>query len=338
MRIEQNFSLRSYNTFRLPVQTFWFMEYADEAELLRILRDEYFCEQRSLHIGAGSNLLFLADFKGVILHSAIKGIHVTEETDDTVRLRVGAAEVWDDVVAFAVSRGWGGIENLSHIPGETGAAAVQNIGAYGTEIADAIETVEAYRQSTRERHVLSRDACGYGYRNSLFKESADDPYIVTYVNLRLQKHPTLHIDYGALRETLDAAGAPLSVQTVRDAVISIRRGKLPEPGEPGNAGSFFMNPVIPQARFEALKAQYPDAPSYPSDEGMVKVPAGWLIERCGLKGKRHGDVGVYEKQALVIVNYGDATGHEIALFAESIRQAVDERFGILLTPEVRYVE
>ena len=315
------------------------MEYAGEAELLRILRDEYFRAQRSLHIGAGSNLLFLDNFDGVILHSAIKGISLTDETDDTVRLRVGAAEAWDDVVSFAVSHGWGGIENLSHIPGETGAAAVQNIGAYGTEIADVIETVETYRQSTCERHILPRADCRYSYRNSLFKESAGNPYIVTHVNLRLRKHPVPHIDYGALRETLDSAReASPSVQAIRNAVISIRRSKLPDPGETGNAGSFFMNPAIPQAQFNTLKARYPDIPSYPSNEGMVKVPAGWLIERCGLKGKRHGEVGTCQKQSLVIVNYGNATGHEIALFAESIRQAVDERFGILLMPEVRYVE
>lgn len=338
VRIEQNFSLKEYNTFHLPVRTRWFMEYENEEELLRILHDEYFQEQRSLHIGAGSNLLFLSDFNGVIFHSVIKGIVVVDETDETVLLRVGAAEIWDDVVSFVVSKGWGGIENLSYIPGETGAAAVQNIGAYGVEIKDVVESVEAYNQLTFERKVFTKEACGYDYRYSVFKNERNDPYILTYVNLRLRKNPVFHLDYGNLREVLQTSGEALSVRSVRDAVISIRRAKLPEPKELGNAGSFFMNPVIPSDQFEALKERYPDMPFYPLSGGEVKIPAGWLIEHCGLKGKRHGEVGIYEKQSLVIVNYGHATGDEIALFAESIRQAVDERFGILLSPEVRYVE
>lgn len=311
------------------------MEYENEEELERILKDEYFQECLSLPIGEGSNLLFVNDFNGIVFHSQIKGITVAEETQETVLLRVGAAEHWDDVVAFAVSKGWGGIENLSHIPGEAGAAAVQNIGAYGAEIKDVIETVEAYNQLTFEKKRFANAQCQYGYRHSYFKETDHDPYIVTYINLRLQKNPQYKLDYGNLTDALK--GRELSLSTVRDAIIEVRRNKLPEPEELGNAGSYFMNPVIPQMQFDELKNAYPHMPSYPVGD-HVKVPAGWLIEQCGFKGKREGNVGVYEKQALIIVNHGGATGDEVATFAESIRQSVYKTFGISLTPEVRYVQ
>ena len=336
MRIEENYSLEKHNTFHLPVKTRWFMEYASEEELGRILRDEYFQECLSLHIGSGSNLLFINDFNGIILHSAIKGISLIEETDDSVLLRVGAAEVWDDVVAYAVSHGWGGIENLSLIPGEAGAAAIQNIGAYGVEVKDVIETVETYNQLSFGKRVFTNAECAYGYRTSYFKDEQNDPHIVTYVTIRLCKQPQLSVHYSGLKEEL-AKYPEVTLPIVRDVIIAIRRSKLPDPEKLGNAGSFFMNPVIPAAQFEKLKVRYTQIPSYAAGEGLVKVPAGWLIEQCGFKGQSHGAVGVYEKQALVLVNLGDAQGHEIALVAESIRAAVLERFGIEIIPEVKYV-
>ncbi|MDR0743404.1 MAG: UDP-N-acetylmuramate dehydrogenase [Tannerella sp.] len=336
MRIEQNYPLDSHNTFHVPARTRWFMEYENEEDLNRILRDEYFQESRSLHIGEGSNLLFINDFNGIVLHSAIKGIVLTEDASEFVLLRVGAAERWDDVVAYAVSNGWGGVENLSRIPGETGAAAIQNIGAYGVEIKDVVETVETYNQLTFEKRIFTNEACRYSYRYSFFKENDHDPYIVTHVNIRLQKNPEYKLDYGNLKDALKDTA--LSLQAVRDAVTGIRRCKLPECGKLGNAGSFFMNPVISGGQFGELKEEYPKIPSYPLSDGRVKVPAGWLIEQCGLKGKKQGNVGIYDKQALIIVNYGEATGDEIATFAESIRQAVYGKFGISLVPEVRYVQ
>lgn len=336
MRIEENYSLEKHNTFHLPIKTRWFMEYANEEELGRILQDEYFQECQSLHIGEGSNLLFINDFDGIILHSAIKGISLTEETDNSVLLRIGAAEKWDDVVAYAVSNGWGGIENLSLIPGEVGAAAIQNIGAYGAEIRDVIETVEAYNQLTFEKCTFSNKECMYAYRSSVFKNEHKDPYIIVYATLRLKKNPQLSINYGNLKEELTKY-PEVNLETVRNAVIAIRSQKLPDPEKLGNAGSFFMNPVIPSVHFEKLKVQYPTIPSYPAGEGRMKVPAGWLIEQCGFKGKSHGSVGIYEKQALVLVNLGDAKGYEIALVAESIRTAVNDRFGIEIVPEVKYV-
>lgn len=335
MRIEQNFSLEKYNTFHLPVKTRWFMEYESEEDVQKILRDEYFQECLSTHIGQGSNLLFINDYNGIILHSAIRGMEVVSEDEATVSLRVGAGEVWDEVVAYAVSKGWGGIENLSLIPGEVGAAAVQNIGAYGVEIKDVIESVEAWNRLTFEKHVFTAEECGYGYRSSRFKDPHQDPHFITYVTLRLEKLPVFNIEYGALKQRLlDKA---LTLENVRETVISIRKEKLPDTESLGNAGSFFMNPLITDEHFERIRKEYPDVPSYPAEKGKVKVPAGWLIEKCGFKGQRHGNVGVYEKQALVLVNFGGATGDEIALFAESIRAAVKERFGIELMPEVKYI-
>ncbi len=336
MRIEQNYSLKNHNTFHLPVKTRWFMEYENEEELSRILRDEYFQETISLHIGEGSNLLFINDFSGIIIHSGIKGITVVEDAPESVLLRVGAAEHWDDVVDYAVSKGWGGIENLSHIPGEAGAAAVQNIGAYGVEIKDVVETVEAYNQLTCEKRIFTNEECQYDYRHSYFKEADHDPYMITHIHLRLWKIPQFKLDYGNLAEALKES--EITLQAVRNALIEVRRNKLPEPEDLGNAGSFFMNPVIPQDQFHDLNKKYTNIPSYPASEGYIKVPAGWLIEQCGFKGKREGNVGIYEKQALIIVNHGEATGDEIALFAETIRQAVSDKFGIMLVPEVRYVQ
>ncbi|WP_165155378.1 UDP-N-acetylmuramate dehydrogenase [Parabacteroides sp. ZJ-118] len=336
MRIEQNYSLEEHNTFHLPVKTRWFMEYETEEELQRILQDEYFQECLSLHIGGGSNLLFINDYNGIIIHSRIKGISISAETDEYISLRVGAAEIWDDVVAYAVSKGWGGIENLSLIPGEAGAAAIQNIGAYGMEIKDVVESVEAYNQLTFEKRTFTNTDCEYSYRNSYFKNEHHDPYIITYITLRLSKNPSFLVNYGNLKEVLTKY-SEVTLETIREAVITIRRQKLPDPKVLGNAGSFFMNPIITVEHFEKLKKQFPEIPSYPALEGKVKVPAGWLIEQCGFKGKKHGSVGVYEKQALVLVNLGDAQGHEIALVAESIRTAVKDRFGIELMPEVKYV-
>ena len=221
MRIEQNYSLEKHNTFHLPVKTRWFMEYETEEELQRILHDEYFQECLSLHIGGGSNLLFINDYNGIIIHSRIKGISISAETDEYVSLRVGAAEIWDDVVAYAVLKGWGGIENLSLIPGEAGAAAIQNIGAYGMEIKDVIESVEAYNQLTFEKRTFTNTDCEYGYRNSYFKNEHHDPHIITYITLRLSKNPSFSVNYGNLKEELTKY-PEVTLETIREAVITYR--------------------------------------------------------------------------------------------------------------------
>ena len=336
MIIEQNYSLEKHNTFGLTAKTRWFMEYDNEEDLSKILKDEFFQESLSIHIGGGSNILFLGDFNGVVLHSAIKGISLIEENDEYVVLRIGAAEIWDDVVAYAVNKGWGGIENLSFIPGEAGAAAIQNIGAYGVEIKDIIQTVETYNQITFGKKTFSNEECEYGYRKSFFKNEHNDPYIITHITIRLKKQPVFSLDYGALKERLSEFPV-INLENIRNTVIEIRKEKLPDVDKLGNAGSFFMNPVIGKAHFDKLKAKYPDMPSYTVSDTQVKVPAGWLIEQCGLKGKSHGAVGIYEKQALVLVNLGGASGDEIALFAESIREIVKDKFQIEIVPEVKYV-
>ncbi|MDD4116557.1 MAG: UDP-N-acetylmuramate dehydrogenase, partial [Massilibacteroides sp.] len=265
MKLEQNYSLKQYNTFRLQVKTRWFMEYDSEEELLKILQDEYFQENCSLHIGTGSNLLFLNDFNGIILHSAIKGISLERETDEFVFLRIGASELWDNVVAYAVKKGWGGIENLSLIPGETGAAAVQNIGAYGVEIKDVVECIETYNQLTFEKKLFSKEACKYGYRKSIFKDEHSDPHIITYVNIRLAKQPSFLLEYGDLKKYLVSEREP-TLADVREAVIAVRKSKLPDPAELGNAGSFFMNPIVLYSKFEDLKNKFGEFPHYKVSE------------------------------------------------------------------------
>ena len=334
MQIEQNYSLERYNTFHLPVKTRWFMEYENETELEVILKEYCARDVSFLHIGSGSNLLFLNDFKGIVLHSAIKGIALAGETNDAVFVRVGAAEIWDDVVAYTVNKGWGGIANLSLIPGETGAAAVQNIGAYGIEIKDVIEHIETISTLDFKKRIFSNDDCMYAYRNSIFKTTHS--CIITYVTLRLQKNPVFHLEYGNLKEILSAS-EPITLQKVREAVIAIRRKKMPDPKEFGNAGSFFMNPVVTSETLIHLQKNYPAIPYYRAINGHVKLSAGWLIEQCGLKGKRFGSVGVYAHHALIIVNYGGATGNEIAQLADHICETVYQRFGVQLIPEVTYV-
>ena len=330
MRIAENYSLEHHNTFRLPVKTRRFIAYKDEEELSRILRDNFFIEHPFLSIGEGSNILFVKDFDGTILHSRIKGIQVI---DHSVILRIGAGEHWDDVVAYAVSKGRGGIENLSFIPGTVGAAAVQNIGAYGVEIKDVIETVETYNPVTCKKHLFTNEECRYGYRHSFFK---DNPFIITAVSIRLQQPPQFKLDYGNLAEALE--GQDITLQSVRDAIIKIRRDKLPDPAALGNAGSFFKNPVIPLSQIDELKRCNPSIPSYPASESSIKISAAWLIEQCGFKGKREGNVGIYDKQALILVNYGNATGAEILTFAQKIQQAVYGKFNIHLVPEVQIIE
>ena len=340
MRIEQNYSLAEHNTFHLPVKTRWFMEYASEEELGRILRDEYFQECFSLHIGGGSNLLFINDFNGIILHSCIKGITCVRETDESVFLRVGAAEVWDEVVAYAVERGWGGIENLSLIPGETGAAAVQNIGAYGSEISQAIHSVRCYDTAKRRFLTLRTEDCGYGYRDSFFKHQGGR-YVITGVILALSRAFSPQLGYGNVRQTAEAMLAPgeaLTPLKVRKAVISIRNGKLPDPADVGSAGSFFKNPVVSGETFAALLRNHGELPHYDLPDGNVKIPAGWLVEQCGWKGRTVGNAGVYPKQALVLTNAtGKASPAEIIALKDMIIKSVLDRFGITLVPEVEII-
>lgn len=331
----KDFSLLGHNTFGMDVKASRWIEYQSVEELRQTL-SSLRPDTEILHIGAGSNLLFLGDFDGTVLHSRILGQEVVREDGDHVWMRVGAGVVWDDLVDYCVTRGWGGAENLSLIPGEVGASAVQNIGAYGVEVKDLITTVETVDRQGNP-HSFRVDECGYGYRQSHFKGAWKGQYIVTHVTYRLDKHPTLRLEYGNLRSVLPADGTEITVATVRRAVIAVRRDKLPDPKELGSAGSFFMNPVVERAVYEQLKERYPDLPHYEVDALHVKIPAAWMIDRCGWKGKTMGRAGVHASQALVLVNLGGATGQEVLRLARAVVQSVRERFGIEIRPEVNMV-
>lgn len=332
-----NCSLLPYNTFGMDVKASRFVEYASVEELRGLWNAEREAVARALHIGGGSNLLFASDYEGLILHSAIKGYTVVKETEEEVEVRVGAGEVWDDFVAYTVANGWYGAENLSLIPGEVGASAVQNIGAYGVEAKDLIVSVDTFGLETGEERRFMQEECRYAYRESIFKQELKGKYAVTFVTYRLKKHPVFHLEYGNIRAELEKQGCQVDLENVRRIIIAIRQAKLPDPKVLGNAGSFFMNPVVPKMQFEALLAQYSDMPHYPVDDAHVKIPAGWMIDRCGWKGKRVGHAGVHEKQALVLVNCGGATGKEVMHLAEEIVASVRERFGVTIRPEVNYI-
>lgn len=331
-----NYSLLSHNTFGIAVNATDFYEYETEEELLSLIREGRL-GHRLLHIGAGSNLLFTEDFVGTVLHSGIRGREIVEENEERVLLRVGAGETWDDVVAWTLSQGWSGAENLSLIPGEVGASAVQNIGAYGVEAKDLIVKVETVNLATGERRVFEQEACEYSYRSSVFKHSLRGKYAVTHVVYHLSKTFTPHLEYGHLCESLPANGATITPAEVREVIISMRHRKLPDPREIGNAGSFFVNPMVGRATYDVLQQTYPDMPYYAMPDGRVKIPAGWLIEQCGWKGRSLGAAGVYARQALVLVNHGGATGQDILRLCKAVQQSVWQKFHIEIHPEVNVI-
>lgn len=332
--MEHDYSLLSYNTFGIEVTAAYFFEYESVGEFRRLLASGRLTRP-FLHIGGGSNLLFTKDYEGMILHSRIGGIEVTAETADDATVRVGAGVVWDDFVAWCVEYRFYGAENLSLIPGEVGASAVQNIGAYGVEVKDIIVSVETLNIDGTER-VYTADECNYAYRDSVFKRPDMKDVFVTYVNFRLDKKEHYKLDYGTIREEL-AKYPEVSLETVRQAIIRIREEKLPDPKVMGNAGSFFMNPVVSRTQFEALQAEYPQMPFYELADGRVKIPAGWMIDRCGWKGKALGPAAVHEKQALVLVNRGGAKGRDIIALSDAVRASVRDKFGIDIHPEVNFI-
>ena len=336
MHLYQNHSLLNYNTFGLDVKTKYFLEFDSEEDLIDILKQSLVRENPLLVVGQGSNLLFLNDFDGVVLHSAIRGIQTVEETEDAVLIEVGSGVIWDDLVGYCVKQGWSGIENLSLIPGETGAAAIQNIGAYGVEIKDVVQKVKTIRIADGQSSVFEQEACHYAYRESVFKKELKGQFIVTSVIIRLCKKPVFNLSYNHLEKEVLKNGT-MNLENIRNTIIRIRESKLPDPKVLGNAGSFFMNPVVKRERYEALQLQYPDMPHYFVSEQEEKIPAGWLIEQCGWKGRTIGNVGVHAKQALVLINCGGAKGKEIAELAAMIQQSVAGRFGINLIPEVNFI-
>lgn len=336
MRTLENFSLINHNTFGINVQANYFIEYASVTELKELLGSDLLKENKFFHIGGGSNLLFINDYEGVILHSQIKGIEKTKETKSHVFLRAGAGEKWDSFVEYCVNNNWGGAENLSLIPGEVGATPIQNIGAYGAEVKDIIDSVECIEIATGEKKIFTNKACAFGYRDSIFKNSFRNKYIVCYVTYKLAKNPVLNVNYGSLATEIQQYDGQ-NIQNARKAVIAIRQRKLPEPRVLGNAGSFYMNPIISIEHFKELQASYPEIPSFHVSEKEIKVPAGWLIEQCGWKGKAIGKVAVHGSQALVLINKGGANGLDIIYLSDKIRESVKEKFGIDIVPEVNII-
>lgn len=330
----KNYSLLSHNTFGIEATAANFLEYTSEDELRKWIAEGSVVAPY-LHIGGGSNLLFIKDYEGTMLHSCIGGVEVTKEDEDYVWVRVGAGVVWDDFVDHCVQRSWYGAENLSLIPGEVGASAVQNIGAYGVEVKDLITSVETLNIQG-EKHVYRVDECEYAYRKSLFKRPEMKSVFVTYVNFCLSKKERYTLDYGTIRQELEKSPV-MDLKTLRRVIIDIRKSKLPDPKVLGNAGSFFMNPIVPRAQFEELERQYPAMPHYEVDVDRVKIPAGWMIDRCGWKGKSLGPAAVHDKQALVLVNLGGATGADIVALSDAVRASVRETFGIDIHPEVNFV-
>lgn len=335
MKWLNNYNLLHNNTFGIDARCKRFVEFSNTGELLSLLLKVM--GDRLLILGGGSNLLLTKDFDGTVVHSAIKGVE-SHTVGNDVFLRVGSGETWDDIVDLATSNGWHGMENLSLIPGEVGASAVQNIGAYGAEVKDIIYNVEAVEIATGNVVSFTNYDCQYAYRQSRFKGEWKGKYIVTYVTYKLSKLFAPQLDYGNIRLELakEGIGQPTPMQ-LRQAIISIRNAKLPDPKTEGNAGSFFMNPVVDKDKYERLIAKYPDMPHYDVDDSHVKIPTAWMIERCGWKGKSLGCAGVHSRQALVLVNRGGATGNDVLALCRRIQADVKALFGIDIVPEVNII-
>ena len=342
MKDEKNYSLKEHNTFGIDAKCSRFLEYENDSEAVEvaeILRKE---QLPYIIIGGGSNLLLTKDFDGIVVHSAIKGWEFEESEDGSqetiVRMTCGSGEIWDDMVARSIEAGYYGMENLSLIPGDVGASAVQNIGAYGMEAKDLILFVCMIEIATGKSCMIGNEECEYGYRQSRFKKDWKNRFLITRVTYGLSKTFRPHLDYGNIRAELERKGiTEPTAQQLRDTIIDIRNAKLPDPKVEGNAGSFFMNPVVAKSKYKTLAEQYPEMPHYKVDACHEKIPAGWMIEQCGWKGKTLGKAGVHDKQALVLVNRGGATGAEIVALCDAIRADVKAKFGIDISPEVNIV-
>lgn len=337
MVVQRNVSLKPYNTFSINENAGFFAVIESLDDLDEIYMSGRFRSQKKLILGGGSNILFTRGFTGVVAKNEIKGIDLINEDEEHVVVAVGAGENWHQFVLWCVEREYGGVENLSLIPGTVGAAPMQNIGAYGVELKDVFHSLEAYEKKSGKTITFFKEDCTFGYRYSIFKGELKDQFVITKVNFKLNKHPEFNTSYGDIEATLSKMDREPSLSSISQAVINIRQSKLPDPVDIGNAGSFFKNPIIEKLHFDALEAQFPGIKSYPIDESNVKVPAGWLIENAGWKGYRDGDFGVHDKQALVLVNYGHGRGKDILKLSKSIQQTIQGKFGIELEREVNVV-
>ena len=335
IQFEYNKSIQEFTTFGVPVEAEVFCTFSSLSDLTKILVHPSAKGKPQLIIGGGSNMLFTKNFKGVVLKNEILGKRIVQETEEEVCIQVGAGENWHQFVLYCVEKNLGGLENLSLIPGNVGASPMQNIGAYGAEIKDVFESLEALNLQTLELEVFDNKACKFGYRESVFKNSHKGKYVITSVTYRLQKEPVLNTRYGAIEAQLKKMGVnEPTVKAISEAVIAIRSSKLPDPKEIGNAGSFFKNPVISKKAFESLQTKFPEVAHYPQLDGSVKIAAGWLIDQLGWKGKTIGEFGVHKNQALVLVNYGGSKGKDIYKLSSKIIKSVEETFDVLLEREV----
>ena len=332
MRLQDNISLKPYNTFGIQVTARKFARFTSVNELKELL---VWHQSRPLILGGGSNILFTKNVDGLVLHNAITGIEKTGEDEEHIYVKAGAGENWHKFVLHCLANNWAGVENLSLIPGNTGASPMQNIGAYGVEIKDVFHELEAFDLQEKTTVKFGLNDCGFGYRESVFKRQYKNRFVIASVTYRLYNQPRFITSYGAIEQELEKMGVQqLSIQAVSQAVIRIRSSKLPDPKEIGNAGSFFKNPSVPRPQFETLQAQYPGIPGYPNPDSSVKLAAGWMIEQCGWKGYRKGDAGCHAKQALVLVNYGRASGSEIYDLSTNIAESVQKKFNVKLEREV----
>lgn len=336
--IQKNVSLQLFNTFGIDVKARYFVRITGVQDVYNLLMKEAFKAVPKLILGHGSNILFTKNFPGLVLQMAIEGIEKIKEDDRYVWIKAGAGVNWHTLVVYCINHGYAGIENLSLIPGTVGAAPMQNIGAYGVEMKEVFEALEALEMTTGALKVFTKEACAFGYRDSIFKNTLQGKYIILNVTLRLQKQPRFRTAYGSLQATLEAMHVKeLSIKAISEAIIRIRQCKLPDPKQIGNAGSFFKNPEITITDFERLQAAYPTVPGYKHGPAKVKLPAAWLIEQCGWKGQRRGKVGVYDQQAVILVNHRQAQGTEIQQLALAIQASVAHKFGIELVPEVHII-
>lgn len=335
MTINSNISLKHYNTFGIEACAKYFTSVRSVQNVQELLQQPTYQNNSKLILGGGSNLLLTKNVDALVIKNDLKGITIIKETDDFVLAKCAAGEVWHEFVMWCIDKNYGGLENLSYIPGCTGASPMQNIGAYGVEIKDTFYELEAVHTETGVQKTFSKSDCEFGYRESVFKHQFKNQFIITSVTFQLSKKPTFHIDYGAIKQELDAMKiSTLSIQAISQAVINIRSSKLPNPKEIGNAGSFFKNPEVPEDIYKKLKMNFPGLVAYPLENSNYKLAAGWLIEQSGLKGYRKGDAGVHQLQALVLVNHGQATGHEIYELSTHVLETVKAKFGVELEREV----
>jgi len=337
--MKTNINLRLYNSFGFDAVAKEFVEINDANDLQALIKRGDLQLQKTLILSGGNNILFQNEvFDGLVMYINTKGIEILKEGGNEVVVRVQAGEDWPDFVRFCVGKGWHGVENLAHIPGKVGAAPVQNIGAYGMELKDSFAQCEAIDLTTGETKVFTKEECRFGYRESIFKGELKGRYVITSVDFLLKKDAPLHLEYGNIKAYLEQNGiVNPTLQHLHDAICAIRDAKLPDVKQIGSAGSFFKNPVIEKAQFEILLKEYPTMPHYDEPNGKVKVPAGWLIEQAGWKGWRNEQVGVYDKQALVLVHYGGGKGCDIVELAHKIQESVEEKFEIRISPEVNFV-